>query len=256
MSMSVSQAQPLEPAGPLTRTVLREQVKELLLERILSGRYQPGERLVETRIAQELGVSQAPVREALRDLEILRFVESAAFRGARVREVSREEMAQVYPVRAALEGLAAQEAARRMNGDVRALERELRAMRAAGDLHELVDHDVRFHELIVEAAGNAPLCDVWRSLQVAARSAVTVLATGLDIREIADMHKPILEALRRRDGGLAAREIEAHLNHFATLMLSTPEADTGQRVSNDGRASGRRPKASAAAKPPKSGLTP
>ena len=85
----------------VTRTVLREQVKELLLERILVGVYRPGDRLVETRIAQELGTSQAPVREALRDLELLRFVESEPFRGARVREVSAEELAEIYPVRAA-----------------------------------------------------------------------------------------------------------------------------------------------------------
>ena len=91
----------------VTRTVLREQVKELLLERILAGDYRPGDRLVETRIAQELGMSQAPVREALRDLEVLRFVESEPFRGARVRAISGEELAEIYPVRAAVEELAA-----------------------------------------------------------------------------------------------------------------------------------------------------
>ena len=82
----------------VSRTVLREQVKELLLERILRGEVQPGERLVETRIAQELGTSQAPVREALRDLELLRVVESEPFRGARVRAISAEEMAEIYQI--------------------------------------------------------------------------------------------------------------------------------------------------------------
>src|SRR5687767_9053059 len=103
------------------RTVLREQVKELLLERILAGDYRPGDRLVETRIAQELGTSQAPVREALRDLELLRFVESEPFRGARVREISPAELAEIYPVRAALEEVAAREAAVRLAGDTREL---------------------------------------------------------------------------------------------------------------------------------------
>ena len=109
------------PAGPrgggravtLTRRILREQVKEVLLERILSGAYLPGERLVETRIAQELGTSQAPVREALRELEQLRFVESVPYRGAHVREVSLDELAEVYPVRAAIEEVAARAAADR-----------------------------------------------------------------------------------------------------------------------------------------------
>ena len=115
----------------IERTVLREQVKDVLLQRIVSGELKPGERLVETRIASELGTSQAPVREALRDLELLRMVESEPFRGARVRAFGDEELVEVYPVRAALEELAAKEATKRLDGDVAVLEREVDAMRAA-----------------------------------------------------------------------------------------------------------------------------
>src|SRR3989440_11533790 len=125
----------------VARVALREQVKELILERILRGDYAPGDRLVETRIAHELGTSQAPVREALRDLELLRFVESEPFRGARVRQVSEEELIEVYPVRAALEEVAAREAAVRLDGRVSELEAELEAMQRAadeGDLHQQV----------------------------------------------------------------------------------------------------------------------
>src|SRR3954452_17931435 len=117
----------------IARTVLREQVKEVLVQRILRGELQPGERLIETRIAQELGTSQAPVREALRDLELLRFVESEPFRGARVREVSQEELIEIYPVRAAIEEVAAREAATRLDGDVEALAAEMAAMHDAAD---------------------------------------------------------------------------------------------------------------------------
>ena len=88
----------------ISRTVLREQVKDVLLQRIVSGELKPGERLVETRIAQELGTSQAPVREALRDLELLRLVESEPFRGSRVRVFGEEELIEVYPVRAVARG--------------------------------------------------------------------------------------------------------------------------------------------------------
>ena len=65
----------------ISRTVLREQVKDILLHRIVSGELKPGERLVETRIASELGTSQAPVREALRDLELLRSSSPSRFAG-------------------------------------------------------------------------------------------------------------------------------------------------------------------------------
>jgi len=87
------------------------------MERIIEGHYKPGARLIETQIARELGVSQAPVREALRELESVGMVESYAFRGARVRKPTREELIEAFPVRAALESLAAGEAAGRITDD-------------------------------------------------------------------------------------------------------------------------------------------
>ena len=207
----------------VARTVLREQVKELLLERIMRGEVQPGERLVETRIAQELGTSQAPVREALRDLELLRLVESEPFRGARVRAVSLEEMAEIYPVRAALEEVAAREAARRLDAAADAsLAAEVEGKRAAaveGDLHRQVEHDVRFHRLIVEASGNRTLLEVWTSLGIEARTIMTLLKTGLDPAELAEMHQPILDALRSGDPDLAGRTVRSHVESFRDLLL-------------------------------------
>ena len=206
----------------VTRTVLREQVKELLLERILAGDYRPGDRLVETRIAQELGMSQAPVREALRDLEVLRFVESEPFRGARVRAISGAELAEIYPVRAAVEELAARWAAERLDGEVGELEAELAAMRAAADetdLHALVEHDVRFHRVIVEASGNTILLDVWTSLRVEARTIITALKTGIDHHELAETHEPVLAALAERDPERAGQAIRRHIEEFGELVL-------------------------------------
>lgn len=217
--VAVSSSSNVDPL-PATarRIVLREQVKEMLLERIISGEFQPGQRLVETHIAQEFGVSQAPVREALRDLELLRFVDSAPFRGSWVRQISPEEIVQIYPVRAALEEVAARAAAERLNGNVAALEREMEGMLAATDLHEQVAHDVRFHELIIEASGNVPLMAAWRSLQVAAVTAITALATGMDREEVALRHEPIITALRRRDADAAGLAIRTHLEQFAALV--------------------------------------
>jgi DNA-binding GntR family transcriptional regulator len=203
----------------IERPVLRDQVKEILLERILSGDYKPGDRLVETRIAKELGTSQAPVREALRELELLRFVESAPFRGSWVRAVSAEELGEIYPVRAAIEEVAARAAAVRLDGQVGELEAEVEAMRNAADLHEQVEHDVRFHRLIVEASGNRTLAEVWGSLRVEARTVITAVKTGIDRREIAEMHVPIVEALRERDSDKAGRAIREHVERFGELLL-------------------------------------
>ena len=150
--------------------MLRDQLREVLLAGILEGRYAPGERLVETQVAQEFGVSQAPVREAIRELEITRAWSSPnRFRGARVREVTARELAEFYPVRAAIEEVAARAAAVRLGGNVAALEREYTAMRKAAErnnAHKLVTHDVAFHRVIVEGSGNQTLL---RDLDLPAR---------------------------------------------------------------------------------------
>lgn len=204
----------------IARTVLREQVKNVLLQRIVRGELQPGERLVETRIAQELGTSQAPVREALRDLELLRLVESEPFRGARVRAFGEKELIEIYPVRAVLEELAAKEAAARLDGDVSVLEREVDAMRAAakhGDLHALVQHDFAFHRRIVEAAGNAVLLQSWKALGVEGRITLTIYGTHVEPTEAAELHVPILEAIRSGNAALAGKEARKHVEYFAKL---------------------------------------
>ena len=205
----------------ISRTVLREQVKDILLQRIVRGELQPGERLVETRIAQELGTSQAPVREALRDLELFRLVESEPFRGSRVRAFGDRELVEVYPVRAALEEVAAKAAAVNLAGDVAALELEVQAMRDAAqrdDLHALVEHDFAFHAAIVEAADMEILTQCWKLLGVEGRITLTLYDTYVEPTEAAELHEPILEALRSGKAALAGREARKHVEHFARLV--------------------------------------
>ena len=144
--------------APFTRFSLREQIKDVILQRILDGDYEPGARLVETRIAQELGVSQAPVREALRDLEQLGCIVHEPFRGCSVRAFSAEELIEAFPVRAALEALAARLAAERISeAELLRLAELLDTMHAAaadGDAHGQSQANAAFHATIVRAAGN------------------------------------------------------------------------------------------------------
>jgi DNA-binding GntR family transcriptional regulator len=200
---------------------LREQIRELLLERILKGELQPGDRLVELQIAQELGTSQAPVREALRELQSLGFVEHEPYRGTRVRRITEGELAEIYPVRAALEELAAQEAASKLDGKVEELEREFEAMREAADrddLQDLAAHDATFHRLIVEAAGNKVLLDTWRTLRIEARVVVTALKTDIDLQELAELHRPLLEALKEGSPEKAGGALRQHFETLRTMM--------------------------------------
>jgi len=205
----------------ISRTVLREQVKDVLLQRIASGELKPGERLVETRIAQELGTSQAPVREALRDLQLMRLVESEPFRGSRVRVVDEEEVMEVFPVRASLEELAARLAAERLDGDVSALVVELEAMKEAvrrDDTNALAQHDIAFHRLIIEAAGNSVLEQSWTSLGVESRITISLYGVYMEPTQAAERHVKLIDAIRARNPAAAGREARKHVEVSAKLM--------------------------------------
>lgn len=205
----------------IARTVLREQIKDVLLERILRGELEPGERLVETRLARELGTSQAPVREALRDLELLRLVESEPFRGARVRAVDDAALLAVFPVRAVLEELAAREAARNPERDLGALDRELDSMRdaaAAADWSTQIAHDLAFHRAVVELAGNEPLLQSWLVLGVEVSTAFATYQTVWDQTELAEFHLPIVEAIRAGDARRAGAEARKHVRRTERVV--------------------------------------
>jgi DNA-binding GntR family transcriptional regulator len=206
--------------------MLRDQVKDALVERILDGVYGPGDRIVEMRVAEEFGVSQAPVREALRELELLRLVVSEPFRGARVREVSAEELREIYPVRAALEEVAARAATPALAADVKPLKTELKGMRRAakrGDVHDFIARDVAFHRVIVEGSGNRTLQDLWRSLHVDLRTTITLIKHVDDLAEVAESHLPVLEAIEAGDAELAASLLRRHIEAFADWIPSEPE---------------------------------
>ena len=117
-----------------TRVVLGDQVKEYIIDAIINGEYQPGDRVVASTVSRQLGVSQAPVREAIRDLVMLGFLETEPFKGPSVRSFSRKELCEVYAVRASLEALAARLAASRLTpDDVESLQGMLEKMICAAE---------------------------------------------------------------------------------------------------------------------------
>jgi DNA-binding GntR family transcriptional regulator len=207
---------------PFARANLREQIKDVLLQRIVEGSYPPGSRIVETRVAQELGISQGPVREALRDLEQLGCVVHEPYRGCSVRAFSADELLDAFPVRAALEALAARLAAERITEEeLEELEEHLGRMRAAarrGDAHDQSQANASFHATIVRAARNSTLERQWRLLEPFSRTYLTVSRPGIDLVHLSDRHVPILDALRRREPEAAADAMHDHLMGAAALL--------------------------------------
>ncbi|GAA2140245.1 FCD domain-containing protein [Streptomyces synnematoformans] len=185
---------------------LREQIREHIVEGVVSGRWKPGERIVERRIAVELEVSQTPVREALRELESLRLIESAPNKGVRVRDLTAADLEEIYPVRAGLEQIAAELAAPRLADDVSALEPHVAALLEAdakGDGGAQVRHTVAFHRELVRAAGNSVLLHTWESLGIEIYTSLAIRWLGTRQQSYAEEHADIVEAFRRRDPAIA-----------------------------------------------------
>jgi len=207
----------------ITRSVLAEQVKERLLQDIFAGRYPPQSRIIETRVARELGTSQAPVREALRGLEALGLIEILPFRGARVRHPSSTELRDAYLVRTELEVLGARLGVPRLtDADLAELDDLHAAMWRAAEKNDrpaLAHADTRFHERLLAFSGNAALQRVWSALEPFQRTYMTLVAPGADEKWTAGLHDPIVEALHTRDTDAVVGALRHHFEEATTHLL-------------------------------------
>ena len=192
-------------------------IRNALLERIVSGHYRPGDRLVELQIAREFGSSQAPVREALRDLETAGLVTIRPRRGSFVNDYRARAQHEIYFARGALEEAAARLAVPRMKGEVGELQRHLDGMREAARAHDIeavILHSVEFHRAILRAAGNELLLKMWESLHVEIHTRKTVLQPNIDLFAAAESHEPIVDAFAAGDVELACRLSREHQAYF------------------------------------------
>jgi DNA-binding GntR family transcriptional regulator len=199
----------------LSRVVLSDQVKEYIIDAIMSGEFKPGDRVVESSLARQLGVSQAPVREAIRDLVLMGFVVTEPYKGTSVRSFSPEELWEVYTVRAALESLGARLAAARLTeADVETLRQILDGMLDAGrkqDLDRMTQLDNDFHRTIIQISGNNLLCQLWQTLQFGYWTIVTAKMSSFDLEHLAIRHEELLDALKSRDPEKASHAMQHHI---------------------------------------------
>ena len=226
----------------ISRSVLAEQVKDRLLQDILSGRYPPHSRIVETQVAREVGTSQAPVREALRGLEALGVVEILPFRGARVRRPSVAELLEAYAVRAELESLGARLGIPRMTeadlADLEALHETMQRAAEAGDRHGVAIHDAAFHARLLALAGNRTLVRVWSSLEPYSRTYITLVSPGADALWTADLHPRILAAVRMRDAEGVVAALREHFDEASARLAAGWVQDSAATVGRPRAASG------------------
>ena len=212
---------------------LSDTVKAVLLDRIMSGMYEPGERIVESRLARELKISQSPVREALRDLAAIGLVKIESRRGASVRRPTAKELSDVSQVRAEIDALAALLATDRLTE--KQLEQLAVANQTMEQCHELEDYvgmskaDAAFHRMIVAASGNGAAERVFSQLEPFARTFITLTLPSVDVGEILAQHHGILDALVARDAELAAKRAREHQLSVRAAFFTSDELFDGAK---------------------------
>jgi len=204
-------------AQPLSKRALYEEVAELLRQRIYSRELAPGSWIDELRIAEELGISRTPMREALKVLATEGLVTMKVRRGAYVTEVSEQDLHEVYELLALLESDAAATLCQRVNNEELAelealhTQLELAAHAGAGGRERFFELNETFHRRMLELARNR-----WRAQTVADLRKVMKLnrqgslAKSGRIEQSLTEHRAILDALLARDAPLAAQRVREH----------------------------------------------
>ena len=150
---------------PPTAQQRSDHASEVLRSRIIDGVLEPGTLLAESAAARELGVSRVPVREALFALEREGLVEFSATGRAYVKDLAPQDFEELHVLRLALEPVAARLAAPALRNDASRLEENIKATGKATTLPQVTHLDLDFHEIILEASGNARLLKLWHSMR-------------------------------------------------------------------------------------------
>jgi DNA-binding GntR family transcriptional regulator len=210
-----SQRMPKSDRKGAFRVVISEQIKEQLIEDIFYRRYKPGDKLVESTLARDLNVSQTTVREALRSLIAMGFLESEPFKGITVRSFTKQDLWEVYTVRAALESLSIRQLAVKITDEqIEELEQIVEDMveaGARGDIPHRTMLNIEFHKTLIRESGNQLILRLFDNLQFGSYSLMTGSISKMDPVQIAARHRVLIDALRTRDPEKAAEAMRAHI---------------------------------------------
>lgn len=218
----------LLPVNLETYKPLREIVFETIREAIISGHLKPGERLMEVQLAEELGVSRTPVREAIRKLELEGFLVMVPRKGAYVAGISLKDIADVFEIRASMESLAAGLAAERITEEeLEKLERILVSVAESADQNDLdgiVNTDTDFHDIIYRASRNERLIQIISNLrEQIQRFRATSLTFPGRMKVAVEEHRKLVEAISERNVALAQALAQEHVENAENSMLEVLE---------------------------------
>lgn len=189
----------------------------------MTGRLQPGERLIETKLAEMLRISRTPIREAIRKLEKEGLVVPLTSGGVGVYSLSRDDLKDLYDCRAALEGLAARQAALRITEEqIAELDGILKKTSTAldlGDIETVVRNNTRFHDAIIQASGNRRLQRIMDELRSQILQVRTVSLHILTRPGFFAEHQALFQALRKHDPREAETVAKWHIDNDCRCVL-------------------------------------
>jgi DNA-binding GntR family transcriptional regulator len=197
----------------VVRHSLKDQVKSILIDRMIDGELAPGDRIKELQVARELGTSQAPVREAIRCLETLGYVEHIPHVGAMVRTFNKDEIEEAYQVREALEVHSTALIQDPVEALVRQLDSQLEQMQAASrsnNIRLFTQADNNFHRAIVAHCGNQTMLTMWESLKMQVQVIATLVKVSMPLDKVYLLHPPIADAFRSGSQDRASLLLKGH----------------------------------------------
>jgi DNA-binding GntR family transcriptional regulator len=209
---------------------LRDVIFETLRKAIVSGDIKPGERLMEVSLANQMGVSRTPVREAIRRLEAEGLVTMIPRRGTHVSELSVKDIMDVLEVRAVLDRLATELAAKRIQPSqlktLESIHKQYISCVEKDNMEGAIKKDVEFHDIIYAASGNPRLVAVAGSLREHIyRFRVIYMSDNLIAENVLHEHEEILEALRESKDNVASDLAEIHIRNQMETIIKTVTED-------------------------------
>lgn len=216
------------------RSTLASDVADALREAIVSGHFEPGERIIESSLADELEISRSTLREAMRVLGSEGLITTEPHRGSQVTDITAEDLREVYEMRLALESLAVSKVCGALNQEqaeaLRTIVARMRQSVQDGDILGLNELDMLFHETICRFADNGRLWKTWKQMGGQMRLYFAAFKSEIQPDEIPKNHELILTALVDGDPDHAQSVLRDHINDAAQRILdndSHSEQDAG-----------------------------
>ncbi len=210
---------------------MQEQTLDTLREAILTGELKPGQSLIEMDLSRQLGVSRAPIREALRILNSEGLIETIPYHGTTVRRLSKADIEEIYSMRSLLETFAVEQVIRARNPEhlQRLLDKVEQMILAGRDNNintvNILDRD--FHDALIDMSGHSLLLSMWQTVAMKVRQVMALVnRRNTDLTQIARNHLPLLEAMEQGDVPRAVELLQKHIASAGDLAAEDWRTDS------------------------------